>query len=125
MAILGIHTIIAQTSNMDRSVAFFRDVLGLNMTYTSKYWTSFDLGQQRLGLHPTMGETLSQSPKSGCIVGLSVDSLAQLRVTLEQAQATYIGEYHETPSGVVMDFCDPDFNTFQAIQLGTKMADIG
>lgn len=108
---------------MNRSVAFFRDGLGLKVTYSSPHWTSISLGDQRLGLHPMMGEAAPQAPRMGCIVGVSVEDIRALRNSLE-GLGGWIGEFHETPSGVVMDFTDPDHNTFQAIQLGSKLAEL-
>ncbi len=123
MKIQGVHTILVQVTDMNRSVAFFRDGLGLEVTYASPYWTTIALGEQRLGLHPVMGEGATPSPRMGCIVGLTVDNILALRTIIESLGG-WMGELHETPSGVVMDFTDPDNNTFQAIQLGSKLSEL-
>src|SRR5215831_5314411 len=38
-------------SDMDRSVRFYRDVLGLKLKFQSPDWSEFDLGPNTLALH--------------------------------------------------------------------------
>ncbi len=125
--ILGPHTLIVQTTNMDRSVAFYRDVLKLVPGYTSPYWSDFKLGTIRLGIHPVFegNETPAVIPFKNAVIGVAIEDLAGLRQILESAGDHVRGEYHQTPSGVVLDFVDPEGNNFQAMQVGSKMKDFG
>ena len=43
-------------SDMDTSVAFYRDTLGLSLRFQSPFWSEFDTGQTALGLHPASEE---------------------------------------------------------------------
>jgi catechol 2,3-dioxygenase-like lactoylglutathione lyase family enzyme len=119
-------TIICQTSNMDRSVAYYRDVLGFTPNITTPYWSDFVVGGVRIGIHPPFeGSTAPYAlPHKGWLPGFEVDDIRALRVQLDGAGAR-VGGYHDTPVGVVMDFDDPDGNTLQAIQLGLFIKDIG
>jgi predicted enzyme related to lactoylglutathione lyase len=39
-------------ADMDKAVAFHRDVLGLKLAFQTPEWTEFDTGDTRLALHP-------------------------------------------------------------------------
>ena len=39
-------------ADMQRSIAFYRDVLGLNAVEVSDYWSEFEAGPVHIGLHP-------------------------------------------------------------------------
>jgi lactoylglutathione lyase len=49
-ASLGV--VMVYVSDMDRSVAFYRDVLGLPLRFASPHWTEFDTQGPTLALHP-------------------------------------------------------------------------
>lgn len=117
----GIHTVIVQTADMDRAVSFFKEVLGLTPGYSSAYWSDFQLGSARLGIHPGFGEPPFAIAGKGAVIGISVTNIEEFRGQLESAGEFVRGEFHQTPSGVVLDFCDPDGNNFQAIELGKKL----
>jgi lactoylglutathione lyase len=42
---------IVMVSDMDRSIRFYRDTLGLKMRFQSPEWSEFDMGQTTLALH--------------------------------------------------------------------------
>jgi predicted enzyme related to lactoylglutathione lyase len=111
-----LHTLICEVDDMDRAVAFYRDVLGLPVPFTSPHWTSVQLGTTRIGLHPPMS---GQAVGRGWIVGIAVDDIVGLKAHLTN-HGCATGEYHDTPGGVVMNFEDPDGNRLQAIQVGVK-----
>ncbi|MEZ0327584.1 MAG: VOC family protein [Fimbriimonas sp.] len=116
----GLHTLICEVEDMDRAVGFYRDVLGLEVQFSSPHWTSVTLGSTRLGLHPPMGGTRAGG---GWIVGVEVEDIAALRTVLN-SNGHETGHYHDTPAGVVMDFTDPDGNRLQAMQVGVKAASV-
>ena len=68
---------IVFVSDMQRSVMFYRDVLGLPLRFEGSGWTEFDTGGATLALHPAKDSGQSDGkPKeesSGiCRPGLSV-----------------------------------------------------
>jgi|CXWL01.1.fsa_nt_gi predicted enzyme related to lactoylglutathione lyase len=123
--ILGPHTLIVQTTDMDRSVAFFRDVLKLTPGYTSPYWSDFALGSIRLGIHPVFEGNNAPHviPFKNAIIGVETNNLAELKSALENSGGYVRSDYHQTPGGVILDFVDPEGNNFQAIQVGSKLKD--
>jgi predicted enzyme related to lactoylglutathione lyase len=127
MKVSALMIVWCQASDMDRSVAFYRDVLGLSLEFSSPHWSQFRIGSMRLGLHPSLsGKTPPHGEYgSGWFVGLEVDDLKALRGRLEAVGAPVHGDYHEVPGGTVLDFADPDGNVIEAMQIGVKAADLG
>lgn len=125
--ITGLGTIWCQTSNMEASLAFYRDLLGLEPVYTSDHWTEFDLGNGRLALHSRLDDGIDPLGVylRGWTVGVTTGDIRALRERLLAAGATIHSGYHETPGGVVMDFADPDGNVLQAMQVGLTIAALG
>jgi catechol 2,3-dioxygenase-like lactoylglutathione lyase family enzyme len=116
-----VHTIICEVQDMDASVQFYRDILGLQNEYSSPHWSSFRLGESRLGLHPPFQGGSAEAKGGGWVLGVETDDISRLNLLLtEKGVAT--GAYHDTPGGVVMDFQDPDGNRLQAIQPGMTAA---
>jgi predicted enzyme related to lactoylglutathione lyase len=116
----GLHTIWCQVSDMSRSVSFYKDTLGLNLEFSSPYWSQFSVGNSKIGLHPKLeGATppLGIYAK-GWYLGLETEDIRSLRHTLEEANVTIHGDYHDVPGGVVLDFVDPDGNTLEVFQAG-------
>ena len=103
---------------MDRSVAFYRDVLGLKPTFTSPFWSEFDLGNGKLGLHPQLEGQVAPLGiyGKGWVLGVATDDIVALRQKLSEEGVTIHGDYHDVPGGVVLDFEDPDGNTIEAYQ---------
>ena len=70
---------IVMVSDMDRSVGFYRDTLGLKMRFQSPDWSEFDMGSTTLALH---GGGKVQPPAAGkeqfagtASIGFTVDNV--------------------------------------------------
>ena len=64
---------IKYVADMDRAVAFHRDVLGLELKFQSPFWSEFATGETTLALHAASPE---HSP--GTVqLGFGTDSLAE------------------------------------------------
>ncbi len=116
----GVDVVWMTTSDMDRAVNFYRDILGLPVTYTSPYWSSVQCGSCSIGIHA--GGDGTPAPR-GWTLCLVASDLKALKAQLQQAGVWIADELHETPRGMLMDFQDPDGSTLQAIQLGSTPAD--
>src|SRR5437667_2198510 len=71
---------IVFVSDMQRSVAFYRDVLGLPLKFESPGWTEFATEGATLALHLSTGlsgaqDDPKQTPAGRCRPGLSVPDL--------------------------------------------------
>ena len=124
--IKGPATTWCYVSNMERSVAFYRDLLGLKTHMVSPYWTSFELGGMRLGLHPAVPD--NPGPHGiygkGWFLGLEVEDIKTLKAKLKSAGVEVKGDFHDVPGAVVLDFLDPDGNTLEAYQAGITVAEL-
>ena len=69
---LGIVMIVVR--DMERSVAFYRDVLGLKLLIHQENWSQFDAGNIIIGLHPE-GDEVKVSPTTGISIGIYVDDM--------------------------------------------------
>ena len=70
---------IVYVSNMQRSVAFYRDVLGLPLKFSSPGWSEFNTGATTVALHTTGDEKLpphqGRPPAGQAHLGFVVDDL--------------------------------------------------
>ncbi len=123
MVVTGLHTTICQVSDMDRSVAFYRDVLELTPGSISPYWSDFTLPDgNRIGLHPPF-EDAKPCNGSGWVLGIQVDDLLGLKAILA-ASGHSLSAFHDVPGGVIANFSDPDGYPIQAIQVGITSKDL-
>ncbi|MFQ5927011.1 MAG: VOC family protein [Terriglobia bacterium] len=79
---------IVFVSDMKRSVAFYRDVLGLPLKFESPHWTEFANEGSTIALHladsvnpETAGE--GRNPAGSCQLGFHVDNLDDLHRQLQ------------------------------------------
>ena len=114
---------LCQVASVEAAAVFYRDILGLKPGYISPHWGDFTMPDgTRIGLHPPF--TGGQMPNgSGWILGIEVESVADLRTKLE-AGGHKVGNYHDVPGGVVLDFTDIDGNPNQAIQTGISASQL-
>ena len=63
--------VIKFVADMDRAVKFYRDVLGLQLTFESPGWSEFVTGETRLGLHPAS----AKNPAGAVELGFTVPDI--------------------------------------------------
>jgi lactoylglutathione lyase len=78
-SVLTMYT-MAMVSDMNRSVAFYRDLLGLKLRFQSPGWTEFDMGTTTFALHgamPAAGVRIqSEEPIAGTAsIGFGVENV--------------------------------------------------
>jgi lactoylglutathione lyase len=103
-------------SDMGRSVAFYRDTLGLPLRFESPGWSEFDTGATTLALHPGTrvegSEAAAQAgPAAGtCSLGFSVPDLDKTYAELRERGARFVMPPTERPNeGIRLAVCvDPD-----------------
>lgn len=119
MKIKGLRTVIYQVSDMDRSVAFYNRVLGLELEMATPHWSSLVCGDVRIGLHPPFtGQTAPYGGGGkGWLLNFEVNDIENAREALAKAGIKMSKELHEIPGGVVLDLEDPDGNNIQLVQM--------
>jgi catechol 2,3-dioxygenase-like lactoylglutathione lyase family enzyme len=111
---LGIDHVYYWTRDMDRAVAFYGDVLGLELSYRAAGgWAEFRAGPVRLALH---GTEEAELPPGGTVV-FRVEDLDEATSSLRQRGVVFDGHESEVPGvGRFATFHDPDGNPLQLIE---------
>lgn len=113
-----IHNAFYWTKEMDSTVSFYRDVLGLNLEIRhGEDWAEFTIGDTTLALHGTRG---AAAPSQGATVVFEVDDLDVTMRALSGRGVSFEGEVTEIPggSGRFASFRDPGGNLVQIYQPG-------
>jgi predicted enzyme related to lactoylglutathione lyase len=116
MRVKGIDHIYYWTTDMDRGVAFYRDVLELPLVRRDgENWAEFDAGPVRLALHGVV-EGRQVAP-GGATAVFEVDDLDEARRALEDRGVTFHEHIGEVAGYArFASFLDPDGNTVQIIE---------
>jgi lactoylglutathione lyase len=105
--------IIVYVSDMQRSTAFYRDVLGLPMKFTSPGWTEFDTGSITLALHTTGDAKLpphqGRPPAGQAHIGFIVNDLQAVYEALKAQDVFFSLPPQKQPTGRTLAVLhDPD-----------------
>lgn len=122
--------VMVNVSDMDRSVAFYRDTLGLRLKFESPGWSEFETGTTTLALYGATpasgGENVpTTGPAAGtCSLGFSVPDLDNTYAALRERGARFVMPPTERPNeGIRLAVClDPDglsVSLAEAIARGT------
>ena len=104
---------IVFVSNMDQSVAFYRDVIGLRVKFQSPAWTEFGTDGATLALHTsheptdTVGDSDSM-PAGRCRPGLQVPDLDEFHQRMLAHGVPCIQNPTEVFGTRVAQYRDPD-----------------
>ena len=108
--------VMVTVSDMSRSVAFYKDILGIPLKYESKDWTEFDTGATKLALHgggKPRGSAPGEPGKSyagDCSFGFSVPDLDSVYRELRAKGARFVmPPTRRDGEGIKLAVClDPD-----------------
>jgi catechol 2,3-dioxygenase-like lactoylglutathione lyase family enzyme len=102
-------------SDMKRSVAFYRDALGLTVTHESEPWSELSTDTINIGLHHAGEEPIQ--PDGSAVLTFYVDDAARVveELRAKGAQIVRDAEYEEY-TGVLAAISDPDGYPIQLIQ---------
>lgn len=109
---MNVNYVIIFVSDMARSVAFYRDVLGLNLKYETPEWSEFATTGATLALH--RGDALSDPDGLGptaagqCRPGLSVPDLDAFHQRLCDRGVTVVEAPRESFGVRIAQYRDPD-----------------
>jgi len=107
-------TIMVVIKDMDRSVTFYRDVLGLKLLYQTPHWSELDAGNIHIGLHPE-GKEVKVSPSMGCTFGFEVADIQKTIADLKNKGAHVFMEPRQDFGWLAM-VGDPDGYAVQLYQ---------
>jgi catechol 2,3-dioxygenase-like lactoylglutathione lyase family enzyme len=95
-------------SDLDKSIVFYRDVLGLKLASQGEGWAEFDIGNLALVLSP---RTKLSKGDHGNGIALAVDDVLAARDELVKKGVQIDGDVCDTPVCIGLTFKDPDGNT--------------
>ncbi|WP_414125138.1 MULTISPECIES: VOC family protein [Rhizobium] len=119
--IRGLRDIYVNVSDMRRSIAFYRDILGIPVSSETTYWTSLDLYSLRLGLHWTGGTAVpsipadEHGPFSGATITFEVPEMDKFVEHLKQSGVS-VGPILTYDWGRIVTLADPDGNILKALE---------
>ena len=107
--------IMITVSNMERSTAFYKDVLGLNLQFASPEWTQFEIGGVQVALH-IAGPNLKVNTEVGVNFGFYTEDIDKTIGELTSGRAV-VAYRTEEDFGTLAAIKDPDGYTIQVCQL--------
>jgi lactoylglutathione lyase len=103
-------------SDMDRSVAFYRDVLGLAVEQESDAWSQLDAGTISIGLHHGR-EGVVANPEGGAEIAFYVDDAHKAVEELRSRGAEIAQEPEREDFGGLLAYVkDPDGYLIQLLE---------
>jgi len=122
---MRIDYVIVFVSDMARSVAFYKDVIGLMLKFETPEWTEFATQGATLALHagdaPDGGEPdADRHPAGICRSGFSVPDLQAFHDRMIEHGVTCVQEPKETFGAKIAQYADPDGLIFSVSQQRPK-----
>jgi lactoylglutathione lyase len=115
---LGLVMIVVR--DMERSVAFYRDVLGLKLLMQQDNWTQLDAGNILIGLHPE-GEEVHVQPTTGMSIGIYVDNIDKAVAEIRRRYGKVAVGPRQEPFGRWALVFDPDGYSVQIIEMARAL----
>ena len=110
----GVDVVFYGVCNMERSVAFYEGVLGLELGQRAgNDWAQFSVGGTEIGL---FGELATAPHQGGATVTFRVGDIAGFEAALEAAGAKK-DPIEDMGGALSMEFLDPDGNRLVAVQI--------
>ena len=110
---MRVNYVIVFVSDMNRSISFYRDVVGLYLKFQTPQWTEFATDGATLALHASDASTtekgnLQEVPPGRCRPGLCVQDLDQFHARMVVQNVICIQEPKEVFGTRVAQYVDPD-----------------
>lgn len=106
--------ITVMVSNMDASVRFYTEVMGMKLTNRfGDHWATVDAGRGLIiGLHPASPNYPAPGTRGGTLIGLEIDEpIQQVVDRLQSKGVRFLGPIVSEPgAGSFADLEDPDGN---------------
>jgi catechol 2,3-dioxygenase-like lactoylglutathione lyase family enzyme len=114
--------VILLVSNMDKSIRFYKDTLGIPIKTQSKDWTEFFNKDTVLALHPARKKSgIKTGP--GMLVGFEVSDFEGTIATLKAKKVKFFKKPKEEPFGKHAIIQDPDGHLVSIAEIEEKSAE--
>lgn len=119
-----IGAVILLVSDMERSIAFYKNTLSLPLKNSSHDWAEFFKDGTTLALHPIKKKLKEQAgSRVGMLVGFMVSSMDETYQNLKKNNVKFLKEPKEETFGKHAIILDPDGYMISIAQLKVKVAD--
>jgi predicted enzyme related to lactoylglutathione lyase len=112
--LVGVQDVHYSVQDMARSVAFYRDALGMRVLDSNAWWTSLEFFGARIGLHWTGGAPVGAG--GGATLTLRSTDLAEDLARLRRHGARLLGAPSDNPWGRLATLADPEGNVLKLMQ---------
>ena len=117
-----IGAIILLVADLNRSIEFYRDVLGMHLKQESEDWVEFSKGSSTvLALHPVRKSSRKKTQKrAGILVGFNVSDLDDVCRDLQNKKVKFYKKATEEAFGKHAIIEDPDGHLISLVELSSK-----
>ena len=119
MTLRKVGAVILLVSNMEKSIRFYRDTLGIPIKTKSKDWTEFFKKDTVLALHPAKKKSKMKTG-SGMLVGFEVSDLDSTVKKLKEKKVKFFKKPKEEPFGKHTIIQDPDGHLVSIAEIKEK-----
>ena len=119
MSFKKIGSLIIIVSEMEKSLAFYKDILGLPIKSQSEAWTEFFVNGTVLALHPAENKTKLKTGIS-ILIGFMVSDLETNVKKLKENKVKFFKEAKEEPFGKHAIIEDPDGHLISIAEINTE-----
>jgi catechol 2,3-dioxygenase-like lactoylglutathione lyase family enzyme len=114
MEILGLEMVIIFVTDMDQSVRWYQDVLGMSLVSRHGDFASLQVGDSRIALHGGANPE-PDLQNAGSMPVFKVKDYQAIKTALEVKGCEFVFE-NSTPASIFGTFTDPDGNPLQIMQ---------
>jgi len=111
--------VILLVSNMEKSVAFYKDTLGLPIKTRSSDWTEFFSNKTVLALHPAKKKA-GMKTGAGMLVGFEVGDFDTTVRKLQEKNVSFYKKPKQEPFGKHAIIKDPDGHLISIAEIKAK-----
>ena len=122
MTFRKVGAVILLVSDMEKSIRFYRDTLGIPIKIKSKAWTEFFNKDTVLALHPAKKKSRMKTG-SGMLVGFEVSDLDSTVKKLKEKKVKFFKKPKEEPFGKHAIIEDPDGHLVSIAEIKEKSAE--
>ena len=97
-------------SNLEQSIIFYRDLIGLKLLISNDSWAEFNVDGQRLAIHKKK-DAKTLDVNSGATVYFEANPIENTVEALKLKGINFHGEIDTYPYGKLIIFDDPDRNS--------------
>jgi predicted enzyme related to lactoylglutathione lyase len=107
-------TVMLAVSDLDRSIEFYGDVLGLEVEKHSDHWAQADVGGTAIGFH--IAEEVKAPGGESFALIFDVDDVDEVFRAVGERDVETVEEPHDQPYGRIATLRDPDGYVIQILK---------